>query len=114
MPQVKAGKTRALAVTTAKRSAALRDAPTRSETILPGFDVGMWFGVLAPAGTPPAVIDKIHAEIDQMVKAPDIRKQFLERGAEPVGNTPAQMAAQIKSELTSYEALAKQIKLVVD
>ena len=114
LPQVKAGKTRALAVTTAKRSSALPDVPTLSETVLPGFDVGTWFGILAPAGTPPVVIEKIRAEIEQMVKAPDIRKQFLEMGAEPVGNTPAQMAAQIKSELTTYEALAKQIKLVVD
>ena len=114
LPQVKAGKTRALAVTTAKRSSALPDVPTLSETVLPGFDVGTWFGILAPAGTPPIVIEKIRAEIDQMVRAPDIRKQFLEMGAEPVGNTPAQMAAQIKSELASYEALAKQIKLVVE
>lgn len=114
LPQVKAGKTRALAVTTAKRSAALPDVPTLSETVLPGFDVGTWFGILAPSGTPPAVIEKIRAEIEQMVKAPEIRKQLLEMGAEPVGNTPAQMAAQIKSELTAYEALAKQIKLVVD
>ena len=114
LPQVKAGKTRALAVTTAKRSAALPDVPTLSETVLPGFDVGTWFGILAPAGTPPAVIEKIHAEIDLMVKSPDIRKQFLDMGAEPVGNTPVQMAAQIRSELASYEALAKQIKLVVD
>ena len=114
LPQVKAGKTRALAVTTAKRSAALPDVPTLSETILPGFDVGTWFGILAPTGTPPAIIEKIRAEIDQMVRSPDIRKQFLEIGAEPVGNTPAQMAAQIKAELTAYEALAKQIKLVVE
>ena len=114
LPQVKAGKTRALAVTTAKRSAALPDVPTLSETILPGFDVGTWFGILVPTGTPPAIIEKIRAEIDQMVKSPDIRKQFLEMGAEPVGNTPAQMAAQIKAELTAYEALAKQIKLVVE
>ena len=114
LPQVKAGKTRALAVTTAKRSSALPDVPTLSETVLPGFDVGTWFGILAPAGTPSVVIEKIRAEIEQMVKAPDIRKQFLEMGAEPVGNTPAQLAAQIKFELTSYEALAKQIKLVVE
>ncbi len=114
LPQVKAGKTRALAVTTAKRSSALPDVPTLSETVLPGFDVGTWFGILAPAGTPSVVIEKIRAEIDQMVRAPDIRKQFLEMGAEPVGNTPAQMATQIKSELTAYEALAKQIKLVVE
>ena len=114
LPQIKAGKTRALAVTTAKRSAALPDVPTLSETVLPGFDVGTWFGILVPTGTPPAIIEKIRAEIDQMVKSPEIRKQFLEMGAEPVGNTPAQMAAQIKSELAAYEALAKQIKLVVE
>ena len=114
LPQVKAGKTRALAVTTARRSSALPEVPTLSETVLPGFDVGTWFGILAPAGTPPSVIEKIRADIEQMVNAPDIRKQLLDMGAEPVANTPAQMAAQIKSELASYEALAKQIKLVVD
>lgn len=114
LPQVKGGKTRALAVTTAKRSSAMPDVPSLAETVLPGFDVGTWFGILAPAGTPAAVVEKIHAEIEKMVNAPDIRKQLLEMGAEPVGNTPSEMSAQIKSELETYEALAKQIKLVVD
>ncbi|WP_423199755.1 MULTISPECIES: tripartite tricarboxylate transporter substrate binding protein [unclassified Cupriavidus] len=114
LPQVKAHKTRALAVTTAKRSSALPDLPTLSETVLPGFDVGTWFGIVAPAGTPAAVVEKIHGEIAHMVKVPEVRRQLLDIGAEPVGNTPAQMGAQIKTELTTYEALARQIRLVVE
>lgn len=114
LPQVKAGKTRALAVTTAKRSSALPDVPSLAETVLPGFDVGTWFGILAPAGTPAAIVDKLNAEIVKIVNNPDVRKQLLEMGSEPVGNTPAQMAAQIKSELDAFEALTKQIKLTVE
>jgi tripartite-type tricarboxylate transporter receptor subunit TctC len=114
LPHVKSGRTRALAVTTAKRSSALPDVPALAEGALPGFDVGTWFGILAPAGTPAPVIERIHGEIVRMVTAPDVRKQLLEMGAEPVGNTPAQMAALIKSELDAFGALAKQIKLVVE
>jgi tripartite-type tricarboxylate transporter receptor subunit TctC len=114
LPQVKAGKTRALAVTTAKRSSALPDVPSLSETVLPGFDVGTWFGILAPAATPPDITAKLNAEIVKIVSNPDVRKQLLEMGSEPVANTQAQMAAQIKSELEQFEALAKQIKLTVE
>ncbi len=114
LPQIKAGKTRALAMTTAKRSSALPDVPALGETVLPGFDVGTWFGILAPLGTPAAVVDKLNAEIDRMVKAPETRKQLQDMGAEPVGNTPAEMAAQIRTELAAYEALARQIKLVIE
>ena len=114
LPQVKAGKTRALAVTTAKRSSALPDVPSLSETVLPGFDVGTWFGILAPAATPPDITAKLNAEIVKIVSNPDVRKQLLEMGSEPVANTQAQMAAQIKSELDQFESLAKQIKLAVE
>jgi tripartite-type tricarboxylate transporter receptor subunit TctC len=114
MPQVKAGKTRVLAVTTAKRSSAMPDVPSLAETVLPGFDVGTWFGILAPKGTPAAIVEKLHAEIAKTVNTPDVRKQLLEMGSEPVGNTPAEMAAQIKAELTTYESLTKQIKLTVE
>ncbi len=114
LPQVKAGKTRALAVTTAKRSSAMPDVPTLNETVLPGFDVGTWFGILAPAGTPQPIIDKLNAEIVKIVQSPDASKQMLDMGAEPVGNTPAQMGAQIKSELAAFESVVKQIKLTVD
>ncbi|MDB5855789.1 MAG: transporter [Herminiimonas sp.] len=114
LPMVKAGKTRALAVTTAKRSSAMPNVPTLAETVLPGFDVGTWFGILAPVGTPPAIVEKLYTEIAKTVNDPVIRKQLLEIGAEPVGNTPAEMAEQIKLELNTYGALAKQIKLSVE
>ncbi len=114
LPQVKAGKTRALAVTTAKRSSAMPDVPSLAETVLPGFDVGTWFGILVPVATPPDIVAKLNAEIVKIVNAPDVRKQLLEMGSEPVGNTSAQMASQIKAELEAFESLAKQIKLSVE
>ena len=114
LSQVKAGKTRALAVTTAKRSSALPDVPSLSESVLPGFDIGTWYGILAPVATPPEILAKLNAEIVRIVNAPDVRKLLLDMGSEPVGNTQAQMAAQIKSELDTFEALTKQIKLTVE
>ena len=114
LPQVKAGKVRALAVTTAKRSSAMPDVPSLSETVLPGFDVGTWFGLLAPASTPPAIVQKLNAEVVRIIQQPDVRKQMLDAGSEPVGNTPEQMAAQIRAELDGFDAVVKQIKLVVD
>ena len=114
LPQVKAGKLRALAVTTAKRSSAMPDVPSLSETVLPGFDVGTWFGLLAPAATPPAIVQKLNAEIVKIIQQPDVRKQMLDAGSEPMGNTSQQMAAQIKAELDAFDAVVKQIKLVVE
>ena len=114
LPQVKAGKLRALAVSTAKRSSAMPDVPSLSETVLPGFDVGTWFGLLAPAATPPAIVQKLNAEIVKIIQQPDVRKQMLEAGSEPMGNTSQQMAAQIKAELEAFESVVKQIKLVVE
>ena len=114
LPQINAGKTRALAVTTAKRSSALPDVPTLNETVLPGFDFGTWFGILAPAATPPDIITKMSNEIIKIVQMPEVRKQLLEMGSEPIGNTPAEMKAQITKELDEFGALTKQIKLTVD
>ena len=114
LPQVTAGKTRALAVTTAKRSSALPDVPTLNETILPGFDVGTWFGLLAPAKTPSDIVNKLSAEVTKIVNIPEVKNQLLATGAEPVGNTSAEMSAQIKKELASFAALLKQIKLTVE
>ncbi len=113
-PQVKAGKLRALAVTTAKRSSAMPDVPTMAETVLPGFDVGTWFGILAPAATPPDLVAKLNAEIVRIINTPEVRKQMLDMGSEPVADTPAQMAAQIKTELEGFGVVARQIKLSVD
>ena len=114
LPQVKAGKLRALAVSTAKRSSAMPDVPSLSETVLPGFDVGTWFGLLAPASTSPDIVAKLNLEIVKIVTMPDVRQQMLGMGSEPIGNTQSQMSLQIKKELQSFGAIAKQIKLTVE
>jgi tripartite-type tricarboxylate transporter receptor subunit TctC len=114
LPYATSGKTRALAVSTLKRSSAMPDVPTLAETVLPGFDVGTWFGFLAPKGTPTAVIEKLNAEIVKILGVPEVRQQLLKIGAEPMDSTPAQMAEKIKAELTAYESVVKQIKLTVE
>jgi len=114
LPQIKAGKLRPLAVTTAARSPALPEVPTLAESGLAGFDQGTWFGVLAPAATPKEVVGKLNAEIVRILKLPDIQKRFAEIGAQPVGNTPAQMAATIKSDTEKYAVLVKKAGVKID
>jgi tripartite-type tricarboxylate transporter receptor subunit TctC len=114
LPNVNAGLTRALAVTTARRSTALPDVPTLAEGAIPGFDVGTWFGLLAPANTPPSIVEKLNRQVVDIVSSPEARARMLELGAEPVGNSSVEMAAQIEMELEMFNALAKQLQLVVD
>lgn len=114
LPQIKAGKLRPLAVTTAARSPALPEVPTLAESGLAGFDQGTWFGVLAPAATPKEIVGKLNAEIVRILNLPDIQKRFAEIGAQPVGNTPAQMAATIKSDTEKYAVLAKKANVKID
>ncbi|MGJ7544955.1 Bug family tripartite tricarboxylate transporter substrate binding protein [Variovorax sp. LT1R16] len=114
LPLIKGGKLRPLAVATAKRSSALPDVPTLSEAGLTGFDIATWFGLMAPAGTPKAVIDKVYADSARILATPEMKKQWLEMGAEPVGNTPEQMSAQIKSEMGKFATLATKAKLSLD
>ncbi|MGJ3701177.1 Bug family tripartite tricarboxylate transporter substrate binding protein [Variovorax sp. AFSI2.2] len=114
LPHIKAQKTRALAVTTAKRSSALPDVPTLAEAGVAEFDVGTWFGLLAPAGTPQAIVDKLNAEVVAIVNDPEVRKQMLNQGIEPLTSSPAELKARIAKELTEFGALAKQAKLSVE
>jgi tripartite-type tricarboxylate transporter receptor subunit TctC len=114
LPHVKAGKLRPLAVTTAKRSSALPDVPTIAEAALPGFEVTTWFGALAPAKTPKELVVKLNAEMVKILNMPDVRKRLLEAGAEPVGSTPEQMAAQIKKETEEFAKIVKQAKIVAE
>jgi len=107
LPLAKAGKLRGLAVTTAKRSAALPDMPTIAESGVPGYDTGSWFGVLAPAGTPKDIVDKLSAAIAKSLATPDVRTRLAHEGAEPVGNTPEQFAAFIKSEIAKWAQVVK-------
>ena len=111
---IKAGKLRALAVTTAKRSSTLPDVPTLAEAGMKDFDQGTWFGILAPASTPAEVVARLNAEMVKIIQSPEFRKRMEEIGAEPVGDSPAQMAAQIKDDTAKYAKLVKDAKVAID
>jgi tripartite-type tricarboxylate transporter receptor subunit TctC len=106
-PHVKSGAVRALAVTTAKRSAAAPDVPTMTEAELKGYETSTWGGILAPAGTPKDVVDKLNAEMNKALAAPDVRQRMLDAGIEPAGGTPQQFAAFIQSEMVKWGKVAK-------
>ena len=114
LPFIKSGKLRPLAVATAKRSSALPDVPTLAEAGLKGFDIATWFGFLVPAGTPAAVVEKIHADSVRVLNQPDTKKQLALMGAEPVGDTPVQMTERIRGEMEKFRALATKAKLTID
>jgi tripartite-type tricarboxylate transporter receptor subunit TctC len=114
LPHIKAGKLRALAVTTGKRSSALPDVPTLAESGLKGFDTGTWFGVLAPAATPKEVTARLSSEMIKIIQSPDFRKRMEEIGAEPIGNTPDQMAQQIRDDTEKFSRLVKQANVVIE
>ncbi len=111
---IKSGKLRALAVTTDKRSAALPDVPTLDQAGLKGFNVGTWFGVLAPAATPKDIVARLNAEMVKIIQSADFRKRMDDIGAEPVGDTSAQMAQQIKSDTDKFSKLVREAKVVIE
>jgi tripartite-type tricarboxylate transporter receptor subunit TctC len=114
LQNIKAGKLRALAVTTSKRSPALPDVPTLDESGLKGFNLGTWFGLLAPAATPKEVVSRLNAEVVKIVNAPDFRKKMDEIGAQPIGDTPAQMAMLIKDDTERFAKLVKDAKVTIE
>ncbi len=114
LPHIKAGKLRPLAVTTAKRSSALPDVPTLEEAGLKGFNIGTWFGVLAPTATPKDILARLNTEMVKVIQSPEFRKRMAEIGAEPIGNSADQMAAQIKSETEKFAKLVKDAKVVIE
>lgn len=114
LPHVKSGKLRALAVTTDQRSAALPDVPTLAEAGLKGFNMGTWFGVLAPAGTPPDVVARLNTEMVKVIKSPAFGKRMAEIGAVPIGDSSAEMAQQIKKDTENYAKLVKEANVSVN
>ena len=113
-PLAKGGKLRALAVTTAKRSAVAPDVPTLAESGLAGYEVGSWQGVFAPAGTPPAIVQRLNAEIVKIINMPDVKEKLVGLGAEPVGNTPEEFGALVKSEVAKWADVVKKSGAKVD
>jgi tripartite-type tricarboxylate transporter receptor subunit TctC len=114
MPQVKAGRLKALAVTTAERSKLVPELPTMAEAGLPGFDISTWFGLLAPAGTPKEVIAKWNAEVTTILSTPEMRERLTLQGAEPAPTTPGEFAAFIAGEIPKYAHIVKVSGAKVD
>lgn len=103
-----------LAVTTAKRMSLFPDVPTLAESGMPGFEVGAWQGVMVPSGTPPAVVERLNAEIVKALKSPDVRERLALQGAEPLGSTPQEYGAYVKKELARWAGVVKATGVTLD
>lgn len=103
-----------LAVTTSKRMSLYPDVPTLAESGMPGFEVGAWQGVMVPAGTPPAVVERLNAEIVKALKSPDVRERLALQGAEPLGSTPQEYGAYVKKELARWAGVVKATGVTLD
>ena len=114
LPHIKAGKLRALAVTSATRSSALPDTPTIAESGLPGFEASSWFGVLAPAGTPPAIIARLNAEIGAWLASAEAKEKMLALGANIGGGSPEDFARHIAAETAKWQKVVKASGAKVD
>jgi len=102
MPQVRAGKLRALAQSGSRRSPVAPDLPTVAEAGVPGYEVTVWFGLVAPAGTPRAIVAKLNAEVLRILAMPDVRERFLAQGVEPLGSTPDEFATHIRAQMDKW------------
>jgi len=114
MPHVKSGRVRPVAVTSARRSQTLPQLPTIAETGVKGYEASTWYGVLAPAKTPRAVVERLHGEIVKMLAAPDTRERLTAQGFEPVGSTPEEFAAYIKSEIAKWAKVIREAGVKVE
>jgi tripartite-type tricarboxylate transporter receptor subunit TctC len=106
--QVKAGKLRALAITSPERATSLPDIPTVAEAGVPGYDVGVWFGLVAPAATPPDVLAKLNAELNKILAMPDVKQKFADQGVDPVGGTRDRFAQHISAQIEKWGKVVKE------
>lgn len=113
MPHLKAGKLRALAVTSAQRSAAFPDLPTVGDAV-PGYAVSLWFGVSVPAGTPKEIVAKLSADIARAVRAPDLREKFAGLGLDVIDGTPEQTTSMIKAEIETWGRVVRDARIPVE
>ena len=110
-PHIKAGKLRVLAVTTPKRWHGTPDIPTVQESGIPGFAITQWYGMLAPAKTPPAIVGRLNKEIARVLHLPDVKEKLAADGADAVGSPAAEFGAHVKSEVAKYAKIVKQVGL---
>jgi tripartite-type tricarboxylate transporter receptor subunit TctC len=108
LPHIKSGRLRGLGVTSAKRAGGVPDIPTIAEAGLPGYEAVQWFGLLAPAATPREIVSRLHAETVRALQAADVRSRLSADGADPVGSTPEEFAAFIRSETAKWAKVVKQ------
>jgi len=114
LPQIKAGKLRALAVTSAQRASALPDVPTVAEAGLPGFEASSWFGLLAPAGTPKDIVTKLNAEVAKWLATPEAREKLASQGAIAAGQSPDDFTRHIAAETAKWQKVVKESGAKVD
>ena len=105
--QIKAGKLKGLAITSKRRSPLLPDMPTVSEAGVPGYEADLWLGLMAPAGTPAPVINRLHDEVVKILQRADVRDSFIQQGTEPIGNSPAQFGAFLKDDVAKWGKVVK-------
>ncbi len=114
LPFIKEKRLRALAVTSLTRTSVLPDVPTLNETVMPGFEVGAWQGLLVPAKTSPEIVKRLNAEILKALASSDVRAKLALQGAEPLGSTPTEYGAYIKSEVDRWIKVVKQSGVTLD
>jgi len=114
VPHVKSGKLRALGVSTAKRMAALPDVPTIAEKGVPGFEASQFFGLVGPAGMAPAIVERLNAAVVRIVQSPAMSRYMSEQGADPLTSTPAEYAANIKSEVVKWAQVVRDSGAKID
>jgi tripartite-type tricarboxylate transporter receptor subunit TctC len=114
LPHIRSGKLRALAVTGARRSPELPDVPTVAEAGVPGYELSPWYGLLAPAGTPSAVVARLAAEATKIVREPAMREQLVAQGAEPAGGTPEEFARTLRSDAALWKKVVKDAGIRAD
>ncbi len=112
--QMLAGKARALAVTSRERLGMIRDVPTVAESGYGDFEAAAWFGFMATGGSPPAAIARLNAEANKALQSPDVRDKLIAQGMYPVGTTPEQFDAHIRSEMAKYAKLIKEAGIKVE
>ena len=114
LPQARAGRVRALAITSPQRSPAASEVPTMAESGVSGCEISEWNALLAPAGTPPATIERLHAEVAKILATEEIRAKFAGLGAQPIGSTPVELAAFLRGEMAKWAEVVKVANVKIE